>query len=123
MASTNDLIITAYRRFVAEVPALAKLPLVFRLELKGRGDVQVFRVEVPGPGEPVVSRQEPEDARCEVSIPRADFNVLAEKGTLGDWHDAWDKGLIKSGGDPAIRQLVANLVQRQEARSQLRRTH
>ena len=123
MASTNDLIVTACQRFVTEVPALAKLPLVFRLELKGRGDVQVFRVEWPGVDGPKVSRGEPEDARCELSIPRADFNVLAEKGTLGDWHDAWDKGLIKSSGDPAIRQLIANLVARQEARSQLRRAH
>ena len=49
MASTQDLIKTAIERFQAEVPALAKLKLVFGLELRGRGDVQMFRVELPGP--------------------------------------------------------------------------
>ena len=49
MASTPELIETAIERFQAEVPALAKLKLVFELELRGRGDVQMFRVELPGP--------------------------------------------------------------------------
>src|SRR3954447_9666842 len=49
VASTQDLIRTAIERFQAEVPALAQLKLVFELELRGRGDVQMFRVEVPGP--------------------------------------------------------------------------
>src|ERR1700742_4673681 len=49
VASTPDLIKTAIERFQAEVPALAQLKLVFELELRGRGDVQMFRVEVPGP--------------------------------------------------------------------------
>ena len=36
MASTQELIETAVRRFQQEVPALAKLKLVFELELRGR---------------------------------------------------------------------------------------
>jgi len=49
MASTADLIRTAVERFQAEVPALQNLKLIFGLELKGRGDIQLYRVEVPGP--------------------------------------------------------------------------
>ena len=48
MARTQDLIATAYRQFIDEVPALEKLKIVVRLELRGRGDVQVFRVSCPG---------------------------------------------------------------------------
>ena len=62
----RELISIAYRKITVEVPALAKLKLVFRLELRGRGDVQVFRVRVPGPE---ISKADPEDARVEVSIP------------------------------------------------------
>ena len=49
MASTPDQIRAAVERFQEEVPALQKLKLVFGLELKGRGDIQLYRVEVPGP--------------------------------------------------------------------------
>jgi hypothetical protein len=48
MASTSDLIRTAVERFQAEVPALAKLKLVFGLELKAKHDIQLYRVELPG---------------------------------------------------------------------------
>ena len=37
------------RNFLAEVPALQPLRLVVGLELRGRGDVQMYRVELPGP--------------------------------------------------------------------------
>jgi len=38
----QDLIATAYRKLILEIPALDKLKLVIRVELRGRGDVQVF---------------------------------------------------------------------------------
>ena len=48
-AETKALIEEAVRNFQKEVPALQKLKLVIELELRGRGDIQLFRVEVPGP--------------------------------------------------------------------------
>src|SRR5436305_14347790 len=48
-SDTKSLIETAVRRFLAEVPALQPLKLVAGLELRGRGDVQMYRVELPGP--------------------------------------------------------------------------
>ena len=49
MADTKALIETAVTRFQAEVPALQKLKLVFGLELRAKHDIQLYRVEVPGP--------------------------------------------------------------------------
>ena len=42
------LIELATRRFLAEVPALEPIKLVVGIELRGRGDVQQFRLEMPG---------------------------------------------------------------------------
>src|SRR5512147_1810303 len=81
MASTQELIATAVERFQAEVPALAQLKLVFELELRGRGDVQMFRVELPGPK--ISKAASTEDARVTVEFHRAEFNRLAEQGTVG----------------------------------------
>ena len=78
-SSTPELIKTAVEGLQAEVPALAKLKLVFGLELKGRGDVQLYRVEVPGPK---ISKGMGDDERVHVSIPRAAFNELAAVGKL-----------------------------------------
>ena len=121
MASdTAELVSRAVKRFQAEVPALAELKIVFALELKGRGDLQVFRIELPGPE---VSKQQPEDARVTVTIPRPEFNVLAEKGTLGDYEDAWERGEIKASGDPNIQKLIGQVVTRQLAREGLKKSH
>ena len=48
-AETKAQIEHAIASFQHEVPALARLKLVVELELRGRGDIQLFRVEVPGP--------------------------------------------------------------------------
>ena len=77
MASTPQLIETAVKRFQAEVPALANLKLVFGLELRGRGDIQLYRVELPGPK---ITKAVADDARVTVSIPRSHFNELAADG-------------------------------------------
>ncbi len=118
MPRAQDLIEAAYRRFVAEIPALEKLKLVARLELRGRGDVQVFRVAAPGPE---ISKAEPDDARIEISIPRPRFNELAEGGEIGAWHEAYDHGEIKVGGDPDVVKLLGTVIGKHEARSKLKR--
>ena len=120
MATAQQLINVAVRNFEREVPALAKLKLVVRLELRGRGDVQVYRVRVPGPD---VRKGEPDDARVEVAIPRSEFNTLAEKGKLQDWRDAYERGHVKVMGDPEVRKLIGTVIERQEARSRLKRAH
>ena len=118
MASTQQLIETAVQRFQDEVPALAKLKLVFQLELRGRGDVQMFRVEVPGPK---VSKGVADDARVSVSIPRSNFNELATEGTARHYREAFEHGHIKVSGDPNVQKLIAQVVQRHQHRARLKK--
>lgn len=118
MPRPQELIAVAVRNLEREVPALASLKIVVRLELKGRGDVQVFRVRLPAPE---VSKGEPEDARLEVAMSRTVFNRLAEKGRVADWRDAYDHGEVRVTGDPEVRKLIGTVIERHLARSQLRR--
>jgi len=118
MARPSELIAVAVRNLSREVPALGRLKLVIRLELRGRGDVQVYRVRVPAPE---IKTGEPEDARLEVAIARADFNWLAEKGTLPDWREAFDSGHVKVMGDRDIQRLLATVIERQMARTRLKK--
>ena len=120
MASTQDLIKTAIERFQAEVPALAPLKLVFELELHGRGDVQMFRIELPGPE---ISKSVGDDARVRVSIQRAEFNNLATEGTVKQYREAYEAGHIKATGDPNIQKLVVQVIERHEARAGTRKVH
>ena len=114
---THDLIEIAYKRFIEELPQLEKLKIVGRLELRGRGDIQVFRVAAPGPE---IDKGEPEDARIEISVPRADFNDLADAG-LEHWHTAYDHGIVRIGGDPAVIRLLGGVIQKHEARTKLKK--
>ena len=118
MASTPQLIETAVKRFQAEVPALANLKLVFGLELRGRGDVQLYRVELPGPK---ISKAVADDARVTVSIPRSHFNELAADGRVKHYREAYEAGHIKVEGDANVQKLIAQVVARHEQRARLKK--
>jgi hypothetical protein len=118
MASTPDLIRTAVERFQAEVPALQKLKLVFGLELRGRGDIQLYRVELPGPQ---ISKDLAQDERVLVQVDRPQFNELAERGTLKSYRKAVETGHLKASGDSNVKKLVAQVVERQEQRARLKK--
>ena len=120
MTRPAELISVAVRNLEREVPALAPLKLVVRLELRGRGDVQVFRVRLPGPD---VTKGEPNDARVEIAMSRSVFNQFAEKGQLADWREAYDHGHIKVIGDPEIRKLIGTVIERHMARTRLKKAH
>ncbi len=117
--STKELIEQAVRRVLAEVPALEPLKLVVALELRGRGDVQLYRVELPGPK---VSKEPAVDARMRLSIARSHFNELATDGHVGDWREAFETGHAKVSGAEQIQKLVANVVARQEQRARAPKT-
>jgi hypothetical protein len=118
MPRAQDLISSAYRMLVTELPALGKLKLVIRLELRGRGDVQVFRVSTPGPE---VEKRDPADARLQISMPRSEFNELADDGDLEHWREALEHGQIKIGGDPDVIKLLGTVIDKHMARSRLKR--
>jgi hypothetical protein len=119
-SDTKTLIETAVKRFLEEVPALANLKLVAGLELRGRGDVQVYRVEVPGPK---VSRDVPADAKVTLTVSRSHFNELANKGHVRDWRAAFSHGDAKATGIEQVMKLIVNVVERQEERARLRKAH
>jgi hypothetical protein len=102
------------------VPALANLKLVAGLELRGRGDVQIYRVEVPGPK---VSKDVPSDAKVTLAVSRSHFNELATKGRVRDWRAAFEHGDAKATGIDQVIKLIVNVVERQEERGRLRKAH
>jgi hypothetical protein len=108
------------RRFLDEVPALAPLKLVAALELRGRGDVQQYRVELPGPK---VTKAIASDAKVTLSIPRSHFNELATKGHVRDWRAAFEHGDAKATGIEQVLRLIVNVVERQEERARTRKAH
>jgi hypothetical protein len=117
-ADTKALIEEAVRNFQTEVPALAKLKLVVELELRGRGDIQLFRVEVPGPK---VTRDIASDAKVRLSIPRSHFNELAQDGSLRAWREGFESGTVKASGPAEILKLIQNVVEKQEERTRTRK--
>ena len=117
-ADTKTLIETAVRRFLADVPALQNLKLVSALELRGRGDVQLYRLEMPGPK---ITKEAAADARVRLSIPRADFNELATEGGIRQWREAFETGHARAEGSEQILRLIAQVVERQEERARTRK--
>ncbi|MDX6604075.1 MAG: hypothetical protein QOF23_584 [Solirubrobacterales bacterium] len=119
MASAEELIRGAIGRVQNEVPALEKLKLVFGLELPARGDVQVFRVELPGPK---IKKGFSDDERLRLSIPRSMFNILATEGEVADWREAFEHGHLKVEGNPKVQQLIGQVIDKATARAHLRKT-
>ena len=115
---TRDLIETGVRRFLEEVPALAQLKLVIGLELRGRGDVQLYRVELPGPE---ITKEVASDAKVRLSLPRSHFNELAAEGNVRHWREAFEHGYVRASGSEQIIKLVENVVERQEQRGRTRK--
>jgi hypothetical protein len=113
-SDTKALIAQAVNRLYEELPALRKLQLVIRLELRARGgDVPIWRVEVPGPK---IDRDPAADSRVDVSVARSHFNELAADGRLEHWVQAYEHGDLKITGDSAVLALLGNVIQRRRAR-------
>jgi hypothetical protein len=88
------------------------------LELRGRGDIQQYRVELPGPK---VSKGIAPDAKVTLEIPRSHFNELATKGHVKDWRQAFEHGDARATGIEQVMRLIVQVVERQEERSRTRR--
>ncbi len=117
-SDTRQLIETAITRFQAEVPALAPLKLVVGLELRGRGDIQHYRVQLPGPA---ITKDVAGDAAVRLTVSRSHFNALAEKGHVKEWREAFEHGDAKATGPTEILRLITNVIDRQQERARLRR--
>ena len=117
----KTLIELAITRFIEEVPALAPLKLVFAVELRGRRDVQMYRVELRGNNDFDVTKGIGEDARVRVEMPRSFFNVMAKEAHIADWREAFAYGQAKATGVDQILKLIAHVVEKQEERQRTRR--
>ena len=107
------LIEQAARRFLEEVPALEPIKLVVGVELRGRGDTQQFRLEMPGVK---VTKDAALDARVRVDMRREFFNVMAKEGKVPDWVEAFTYGQAKASGPEQFLKLIVNVVERQQER-------
>jgi len=101
------LIELATRRFLEEVPALEPIKLVVGVQLRGRGDVQQFRLELPA---------------VRVEMRREFFNeMVAHQAKVPDWIEAFTYGQAKASGPEQFLKLIANVVERQQERQRMRR--
>ena len=112
------LIELATRRFIEEVPALEPIKLVVGIEMRGRGDVQHFRLELP---DVKVTKGPAADARVRVDMRREFFNVMAREGKVPDWIEAFTYGQAKATGPEQILKLIVNVVERQQERQRARK--
>ena len=118
-AETKALIEECIANFQREVPALQRLKLVMELELRGRGDIQLFRVEVPGPR---ITKDIASDAKVRLSVPRSHFNELVGEGSrIRYWREAFESGTVKASGPEQILKLIATVVAKQEERERTRK--
>jgi hypothetical protein len=107
------LIELAVRRFISEVPALEPIKLIVGVELRGRGDTQHFRLEMPSVK---VTKGPAADARLRVDMRREFFNVMAREAKVADWVEAFIYGQAKASGPEQIIRLITNVVERQQER-------
>jgi hypothetical protein len=112
------LIELATRRFLEEVPALEPIKLIVGVELRGRGDVQHFRLQMPGA---VVTKGVATDARVRVDMRREFFNVMAREAKVPDWIEAFTYGQAKASGPDQFLRLIVNVVERQQERQRMRK--
>jgi hypothetical protein len=113
----RELIETAVRRFVEEVPALAPIKLVVGIELRGRGDVQQFRLEMP---EMTATKGPASDARINIEMRREFFNIMAKEAKVADWLEAFTYGKAKASGPTQYLRLISNVVEKQQERERIR---
>ena len=114
-----ELIERAVHAFLEEVPALKPLKLVVGIDLRGRGDTQQFRLELP---DVAVRKDIAADARVRVEMRRDFFNAMVEHGArIADWREAFTYGQAKANGVDQYLKLILNVVERQEERNRTRR--
>ncbi len=116
----RPLIANAARSIIEEVPALKPLKLVVGIDMRGRGDVQMFRLEMPSME---VTKDIATDAKIRVDMQRAFFNSMVEHDAkVADWREAFMYGQAKATGNPQFLKLIATVVEKQEERNRLRRS-
>lgn len=116
-----QMITKAVSEVLDEVPALKQLKLAVAIELHGRGDVQIFRLQLP---ELTVTKEITGDERINLELRRDFFNLMVEHGAkVADWEQALHEGRLKATGMTQYLQLIGRVVEKQQERARLRRAH
>jgi len=118
--STPELIRTAVERFQAEVPALAKLKLVFGIQLRAKHDIQLLPGRAAGPEDHQGSR--PGRAGADRNRP-APVQPAGRERHARQLPAGGETGHIKATGDSNVVKLVTQVVEKQEQRARLRKVH
>ena len=114
-----ELIERATHNFLEEVPSLKPLTLVVGIELRGRGDVQQFRLQLP---EILVTKDIAADAKVRIDMRRDFFNAMVNHGAkIDDWREALTYGQAKASGVDQYLKLIVNVVERQQERNRTKR--
>ena len=114
----RTLIAKAANDVVAQVPALAPLKIVIDVQLQGRGDLQVFRLEMP---QAEVTKDVATDAKIHLAMRREEFNRLVEESSIPAWRKAFETGSIKASGVEQYMKLISQVIDKQQSRAQLKR--
>jgi hypothetical protein len=115
----RQLIERAVHSFLEEVPALKPLKLVVGIDLRGRGDTQQFRLQMP---EGTVTKDIAADAKVRVEMRRDFFNAMVEhRAKVADWREAFTYGQAKASGLDQYLKLIVNVIERQEERNRTKR--
>ncbi len=115
----KTLIESATRSFLEEVPALAPMKVVVGIDLRGRGDTQQFRLEMP---DVRVTKDIATDAKIRVEMRRDFFNAMVEnEARVADWREAFTYGQAKATGVEQYLRLIEQVVDRADERSRTRK--
>ena len=100
------------------MPALQPLKLVAGLELRGRGDVQMYRVELPGP-------KVTKDIAADAKVHAVDLALALQRARDQGPRPRLARGVRarRRQGDriEQVMKLIVNVVERQEERSRTRK--
>jgi hypothetical protein len=104
---------TALKQLLEHVPALKPLKLIAAAEVQGGRDVQLIRVEMPGPK---VTKAITPDARVTVTIRRDLLNEMIELNDLQAWIRAWDHGKFRASGVQEYLKLIGQVIEKTAAK-------
>ena len=113
-SDTKRLIAQALEHLRDELPALRKLQLVIKLELRdARGDVPIWRVELPGPK---IDRDPAADARIDISVRAAALQRAGRRRTARGLGPSLRAGRRQGHRRQGRLSLLGNVIQRRRAR-------
>ncbi|WP_320669717.1 hypothetical protein [Patulibacter defluvii] len=104
---------TALDHLLEQVPALKPLKLIAAAEVHGGRDVQLIRIEMPGPK---VTKELAPDARITIDIRRDVLNDLLE-ADLSSWIRAWNTGRFKATGVDQYLKLIGQVATKTAAKA------